>query len=115
MVEVNEITNQIEKLPTLPVVVAKINELVNSDTTSAADINNTLSKDIALSSRILKIVNSSFYGFQRRINSITQAVVILGFHSIRNLAFSSFLRFFQMQTHREYRWEEFLRRQNRSR
>ncbi|MBN1257607.1 MAG: HDOD domain-containing protein [Planctomycetes bacterium] len=91
MADVKKLVSEIEELPTLPVVVAKITELVNSDTTSASDINFTLSKDLALSSRILKIVNSSFYGFPRRINSITQAVVILGFHSIRNLALSSFV------------------------
>ncbi|MBN1257019.1 MAG: HDOD domain-containing protein [Planctomycetes bacterium] len=91
MADIQQMVSAIEELPTLPVVVAKITELVNSETTSAADINYTLSKDLSLSSRILKIVNSSFYGFPRRINSITQAVVILGFHSIRNLALSSFV------------------------
>lgn len=86
-----EIISNITELPTLPDVVAKVNELVNSSNASAGDINDVISRDIALSSKILKMVNSSFYGFPRRITSITHAVVILGFNTVRNLALSAFV------------------------
>ena len=81
----------IDSLPTLPSVVAKVGELVGSPTASAADINNVIRTDIALSTRILKLVNSSFYGFPRKISSITHAVVILGFNTVRNVALSAFV------------------------
>ncbi|MHC4873470.1 MAG: HDOD domain-containing protein [Planctomycetota bacterium] len=82
---------EISELPTLPDVVAKVNELVNSSSASAGDINDVISRDISLSSKVLKMVNSSFYGFPRRITSITHAVVILGFNTVRNLALSAFV------------------------
>lgn len=81
----------ISNLPTLPDVVMKINQLVRDPNTSAADINETISRDMAFSAKILKLVNSPFYGFPRRITTITHAVVILGFNAIRNLALSAFM------------------------
>jgi HD-like signal output (HDOD) protein len=81
----------IDTLPTLPSVVAKIGELVENPAASAADINKVIRQDIALSARILKLVNSSFYGFPRRIGSVTHAVVILGFNTVRNVALSAFV------------------------
>jgi putative nucleotidyltransferase with HDIG domain len=81
----------IDSLPTLPSVVAKVSEIIDSPNASAADINNVIRQDISLSARILKLVNSSFYGFPRRISSITHAVVILGFNTVRNVALSAFV------------------------
>ncbi len=86
-----EIIENISELPTLPDVVAKVNQLVNSASASAGDINDVISRDIALSTKVLKMVNSSFYGFPRRITSITHAVVILGFNTVRNLTLSAFV------------------------
>ena len=86
-----EIVGSVDALPTLPTVVAKVNELVDDTSVSAGDINEVISHDIALSSKILKLVNSAYYGFPRRISSITHAVVILGFQTIRNIAVSAFV------------------------
>jgi len=91
MAQFDKIVKRIEGLPTLPTVVARVNELVDDASASAGDINDVLSRDLALSSKILKLVNSAFYGFPRRISSITHAVVILGFNTIRNIALSSFV------------------------
>lgn len=85
------ILDRIDDLPTLPDVVAEVNRLVNDSNASAGDLNSILSRDVALSAKILKLVNSSFYGFPRRITSISQAVVILGFNTIRNLSLSAFV------------------------
>jgi HD-like signal output (HDOD) protein len=81
----------IDTLPTLPSVVARIGELVQSPKASASDITRVIRQDIALSARVLRLVNSSFYGFPRKISSITQAVVILGFNTVRNVALSAFV------------------------
>ena len=47
-----------------------------------------ISGDSALASKVLRLVNSSYYGFPRRIATITHAVVILGFNTVRNLTTS---------------------------
>ncbi len=86
-----ELIRNIDALPTLPTVVARINKLVEDPRSSAADINDVIAKDVALSTRILKLVNSSFYGFPRKIASITHAVVILGFNTVRTLTVSAFV------------------------
>lgn len=72
-------------LPPLPAVVTRIMETVNSPDTSAEDLNRLISMDQGLSSKVLRIVNSSYYGFPKRIGTITHAVVILGFNTVRNL------------------------------
>jgi HD-like signal output (HDOD) protein len=86
-----DIIGSIDSLPTLPTVVARINDLVDDPSASAGDINEVVSHDIALSSKILKLVNSAYYGFPRRISSVTHAVVILGFQTVRNIALSAFV------------------------
>src|SRR5882724_11033108 len=75
-------------LPPLPAVVMRIMETVNNPDTSAEDLNRLISMDQGLSSKVLRIVNSSYYGFPKRISTITHAVVILGFNTVRNLTTS---------------------------
>lgn len=83
------ILDGIEKVPTLPIVVNSILELMENPKTSAEDVNRIIRMDQALASRILKIVNSAFYGFPRQISTVTQAVVILGFNAVKSLALSA--------------------------
>ncbi len=91
MPDLQDLITTISDLPTLPDVVARVNQMVNDPDASAADINDVISQDISLSAKILKLVNSPFYGFPRRITTITYAVVILGFNTVRNLALSAFI------------------------
>ena len=91
MPELEKVIGRIDSLPTLPTVVARINQLIDDPTASAGDINEVISHDLALSAKILKLVNSAFYGFPRRISSMTHAVVILGFNTVRNIALSAFV------------------------
>ena len=72
-------------LPPLPAIVTRIMQTVNNPDTSAEDLNKLISMDQGLSSKVLRIVNSSYYGFPKRISTITHAVVILGFNTVRNL------------------------------
>ena len=83
------ILDGIEKVPTLPVVVNSILELMENPKTSAEDVNRIIRMDQSLAARILKIVNSAFYGFPRQISTVTQAVVILGFNAVKSLALSA--------------------------
>ena len=91
MPDLQKVIGRIDSLPTLPTVVARINQLIDDPTASAGDINEVISHDLALSAKILKLVNSAFYGFPRRISSMTHAVVILGFNTVRNIALSAFV------------------------
>jgi len=80
-----KIIARIDDLPTLPRTVLKITELVNDPKSSAKDLSRIITDDQVLTARLLKLVNSSFYGFPQRISTVTNAIVLLGFDAIRNL------------------------------
>lgn len=80
------ITCDIE-LPTLPALFTKINETILNPRSSARDIANAISMDTSLSARLLKIVNSAFYGFPSQIDTLTRAVAIVGTKQLSVLAF----------------------------
>ncbi len=82
------IEDELQDLPPLPAVVMRVMQTINDPTTSAADLNRLISGDQALASKVLRLVNSSYYGFPRKIATITHAVVILGFNTVRNLTTS---------------------------
>jgi len=75
----------IDDLPTLPRTVLKITELVNDPKSSAKDLAKVITDDQILTARLLKLVNSSFYGLPQRISTVTGAIVLIGFDAIRNL------------------------------
>jgi putative nucleotidyltransferase with HDIG domain len=76
---------RIDDLPTLPRTVLRITEMVNDPKSSAKDLARVITDDQVLTARLLKLVNSSFYGFPQRISTVTAAIVLLGFDAIRNL------------------------------
>jgi putative nucleotidyltransferase with HDIG domain len=83
-----KIYSKIDELPTLPIVLPKLLSLVESEKSNTSDIIDTISNDPALTSKILKVANSAYYGFQREIASLERAVVLLGFNMVRSLALS---------------------------
>lgn len=78
----------IKSLPTLPAVAQKVSKMAENDDTSAAQLGKIISTDQALSGRVLRLVNSSFYGFPGRISSISNAIVLLGFDVVKSLIIS---------------------------
>jgi putative nucleotidyltransferase with HDIG domain len=79
---------KLQQLPTLPVVYQKLQEVMDYQRVSAQQVGMVIEQDQSLASKILKVVNSAYYGFPRRISTISQAVVILGFNEIKHLALS---------------------------
>ncbi len=86
--ELQSVIAKLKDLPSLPQVVTKIIELADNPNATATELHRVISMDQALSSKILKLVNSAFYGFPKKIENLNQAVVILGFKTIRSLALS---------------------------
>jgi len=78
----------IKSLPTLPAVAQKVSKMAESDTTSADQLGKIIATDQALSGRVLRLVNSSFYGFPGRISSISNAIVLLGFDVVKSMIIS---------------------------
>lgn len=72
-------------LPSLPAVALQVIEMAQDENVDIAEIARTISKDPALSSKILRRVNSSFYGRSQSISTISHALVILGLQSVKTL------------------------------
>ncbi len=79
------IEKRLTDLPPLPAVVIKIMQTINSPNTSAEDLNSLIRMDQGIASKVLRIVNSAYYGLPKKVSTITQAVMILGFNTVRNL------------------------------
>jgi len=76
----------LDNLPTLPAVATEVLHLAQSPTASARDFEEILRRDQALTARVLKLVNSPFFGLRRAVTSIPQAVVVLGMRTLRSVA-----------------------------
>jgi signal transduction histidine kinase/HD-like signal output (HDOD) protein len=85
----NDIFEEIQKsgnLPSLPEILVKLLEACECQETSLPEIAAIISKDPALSFKVLQMVNSAYFGLHRTFISILDAVVYLGINSIKNLA-----------------------------
>jgi len=81
----------ISHIATLPEITVKIIELVEDPKSTAQDLHQVIANDPALCSRILKVVNSAFYGLPRQIGSINRAIVLLGLNAVKNIAIAASL------------------------
>lgn len=90
--EINELKkklySRVDELPSLPVVVPKIIQLMEDSRSDAKKIAKVISYDPALVSKILKVANSSYYGFPKKISELDRAVNLLGFNMVKSLALS---------------------------
>lgn len=82
---------EISHIATLPEITLKIVELVEDPKSTAQDLHKVINNDPALCARILKVVNSSFYGLPGQIGSINRAIVMLGLNAVKNIAIAASL------------------------
>ena len=82
---------EIRHIATLPAVAHKLTCLMNDGNATANDINKTIATDPAICVRILKVVNSSFYGLTKQIATTDRAVQLLGFNAVKNIALAASL------------------------
>jgi HD-like signal output (HDOD) protein len=82
---------KINTLATLPEVTVKIIKTVENPNSTAAQLHKIISHDPALVTRILKVVNSSFYGLPGQIASVERGIVMLGLNAVKNIAVAASL------------------------
>jgi HD-like signal output (HDOD) protein len=84
------------ELSSLPFIYIKINNAVNNPLSSTKDISDIISSDPSLTTRLLRLVNSAFYGFPSKIDTVSRALLAVGTNQIRDLALAtSVLRLFK--------------------
>jgi len=88
-ISLEEIINRVEDIPALPMVTTRILELTEDPKSTAADIEREILKDQGLTTRILRLANSVYYGFPRRIHTISEATVLLGFQVLRSITLAA--------------------------
>lgn len=80
---------EIKNLPTLPGIVFKLTKMAEDPDTTTEQMGKVISKDHILAAKLLKLVNSAFYGFPQRISSLNSAIILLGFNVIKSLIISA--------------------------
>ena len=84
-----KVEKYINTMPALPVTVTKVVEIANNPATSPVDLNKVISLDPVLMARVLKLINSAYYGVSSKVNSLVRAIIMLGINTVKNLALSS--------------------------
>jgi putative nucleotidyltransferase with HDIG domain len=83
------VRDYIKDIPSLPTSVSKVLEICDNVQTSPADLNHVISLDPVLVGRVLKLVNSAYYGLSSHVTSLVRAIIMLGINTVKNLALSS--------------------------
>jgi len=80
----NKLLTQINEVPTLPTSVLRVLQMTEDPFCSSSDLAKVIQADPAMASKVLKLSNSSYYGFRQKISHIPQAVTLLGFATLKN-------------------------------
>jgi len=81
----SQVMLDIKKLPALPVIYDKVCRALNSEKCSISDIGQLVEQDVAMSAKILQLVNSAFFGLRQRVESVPQAAALLGMDTLRGV------------------------------
>ena len=84
--------NRIEtsrNLPTLPHILVELIKVCDTEPDTIKEISEVINKDTSLSARLMRLVNSAYYGLPNRVNSIDQVVILLGTNAVKNIAISA--------------------------
>ena len=79
-------------LPTMPAIASRVVQAIQNPDSSIDDIRGLIEQDSAIAARILKISNSSLYGFPSEIQSLNHAISLLGTMTVRNLVLAASMK-----------------------
>jgi len=79
-------------IPSLPTVAMKALELINDGGSSINELEKIISQDQSFSARLLRIANSPYYGMNRRIDTISSGVMLIGFNTMKSLVVAASLK-----------------------
>lgn len=86
MTTAETLIEKFKKIRTLPHVVTRLVQLVNDEESTLQDFEEVIRMDAALVARLLTLVNSSYFGLTRKVDSISRAVALLGMKNLHNIA-----------------------------
>jgi HD-like signal output (HDOD) protein len=83
------INTYISRMPSLPIAWSKIQEISKNPKATPADLNQVINLDPVLMGRVMKLINSAYYGLNNQITSLVRAIIMLGVNTVKNLALST--------------------------
>lgn len=89
--DVEELLDSVDELPPLPAVATRVMNMVEDDSTNASALGQVIATDQALTAKLIKISNSAYYGFARQVSTVRDAVTLLGFRQVREVAVATSL------------------------
>jgi len=87
--DIRSIIGDLKSIPTLPGLISKLGALTENNKASAQEMARVVSTDQILSVKVLRLVNSAFYGFSRRVSTVSNAIILLGVNVVKSLTISS--------------------------
>lgn len=103
-----EKVQNILQLPALPTIAVEVASLIDNPNTSVSKLTQVISADQVLTAKVLKIANSPFYGFQRKISTLDFAIMVLGFDSLKEILISvSLISAFKKKEDKYFHSKEF--------
>lgn len=84
-----EVLVEVAELRALPAVAARVIEIAGGEKFSAHELAQAVASDQALTAKMLRLANSAYYGYPRKITTVRDAVVLLGFRAVRSAALAS--------------------------
>ena len=88
-INLNHIVRKVNDMPVLPNKINKIIEITEDPDSTIQDLEKEILTDQSLTSKILKLANSAYYGYPRKIDTVSQATILLGFQTIKSMALAS--------------------------
>lgn len=83
--------SQIRDLPPLPQSVQRLIEIIQDEVDCADELESIIGYDQAVAAKVLKVANSSYYGFRKRVKTISRAIVIIGFDQAKSICLCTLL------------------------
>ncbi len=80
-----ELLQKLQEIPTLPIVAVRVNELINDPNSTSAQVAEVLRRDQALTAKILRLANSSYYAIPGGVTDVQRALAFLGFNTVAQL------------------------------
>jgi len=102
----NHIVSKVNDMPVLPSRINKIIAITEDPDSTIEDLEKEILLDQSLTSKILKLANSAYYGYPRKINTVSQATILLGFQTVKSMALASTMSKFMAQELKGYALEE---------
>ncbi len=106
-VKIEEVIRQKIEIPSAPFVIIKVIDLVQEDIASISVLEDIILSDQGLTSRLLRIANSPYYGQSRKVKTIRQALLLIGFETFKSLIVAAALKDLHknMETIEQKMWE----------